>query len=97
MTPPYNKVETYESIEANSLLLTDLRANGHYSYRVKANTLYGVTEWSEPKEVQLGSPVSIADIQNTPAQPRTIYNLQGQRLSKPQRGINIIDGKKVMY
>jgi hypothetical protein len=25
-----------------------------------------------------------------------IYNLAGQRLSKPQRGINIINGKKVL-
>lgn len=25
-----------------------------------------------------------------------IYNLAGQRLSKPQKGINIIDGKKVV-
>ena len=26
-----------------------------------------------------------------------IYNLSGQRISKPQKGINIINGKKVMY
>ena len=26
----------------------------------------------------------------------TIYNLSGQRLTKPQRGVNIIDGKKVI-
>jgi len=26
-----------------------------------------------------------------------IYNLSGQRLSKPQKGINIINGKKVLY
>ena len=25
-----------------------------------------------------------------------IYNLAGQRLSKPQRGLNIIGGKKVL-
>ena len=25
-----------------------------------------------------------------------IYNLAGQRLSKPQRGINIVNGKKVV-
>ena len=27
----------------------------------------------------------------------TIFNLSGQRLSKPQRGINIIGGKKILY
>ncbi len=46
-------------------------------------------------EVWLSGPTtSITDIQNSPVQPRAIYNLQGQRLSKPQRGINIMDGKK---
>jgi hypothetical protein len=27
----------------------------------------------------------------------TVYNLAGQRLNKPQRGINIINGKKILY
>ena len=97
MPPPVSNADIYGPTEATSGHVTDLRPNGHYSYRVKAATLYGSTEWSEPKEVVLTSPVSIANMQNTPLQPRTIYNLQGQRLSKPQRGINIIDGKKVMY
>ena len=26
-----------------------------------------------------------------------IYNLSGQRISKPQKGLNIINGKKVLY
>lgn len=36
---------------------------------------------------------SAADITT---RPTTIYNLQGQPLSKPQKGINIINGKKVL-
>ena len=34
----------------------------------------------------------------TPSQKSegSIYNLSGQRLSKPQRGVNIVDGKKVV-
>lgn len=32
----------------------------------------------------------------TTSHPATIYNLKGQRLSQPQRGINIIGGKKVL-
>lgn len=35
----------------------------------------------------------IADKSSTKA----IYNLQGQRISRPQRGINIVDGKKVLF
>ena len=95
-SPVSNVAIYYEPTKATFGLFNDLRANGHYSYRVKANTLYGVTEWSEPKEVRLASTVSIADLQESPTRPRKIYNLQGQRLSKPQRGINIIDGKKVI-
>ena len=30
-------------------------------------------------------------------QSENIYNLSGQRLSKPQKGINIVNGKKVLY
>ncbi|MBQ0048541.1 MAG: M6 family metalloprotease domain-containing protein [Prevotellaceae bacterium] len=96
MPPPVSNADIYGPTEATSGNVTDLRPNGHYSYRVKATTLYGSTEWSEPKEVVLASPVSIANMQNTPLQPRTIYNLQGQLLSKPQRGISIIDGKKTV-
>lgn len=35
----------------------------------------------------------VADQSSTKA----IYNLQGQRISRPQRGINIVDGKKVLF
>ncbi|MBO5699776.1 MAG: family 20 glycosylhydrolase [Bacteroidaceae bacterium] len=31
-----------------------------------------------------------------PSQPRGIYNLHGQKLQKPQRGVNIVNGKKVI-
>ena len=26
-----------------------------------------------------------------------IYNLAGQRLSRPQKGINIVNGRKILY
>ncbi len=32
-----------------------------------------------------------------PATERRIYNLGGVRMAAPQRGLNIINGKKVMY
>ena len=37
-----------------------------------------------------------AVMDNRQTEPSRIYNLRGQRLSQPQRGLNIIDGKKVM-
>ena len=33
----------------------------------------------------------------TPHHPQGIYNLHGQKLQQPQRGVNIINGKKVMW
>ena len=38
----------------------------------------------------------INDINVNEKNDGTIYNLQGMRLQQPQRGINIINGKKVM-
>jgi hypothetical protein len=35
--------------------------------------------------------VTIGDIEDAP-----VYNLSGQRLSAPQKGINIVNGKKVI-
>jgi hypothetical protein len=40
--------------------------------------------------------VGIANVENTNAQKSVIYNLQGQRLTAPQKGVNIINGKKVL-
>ena len=88
-------VQTYDYLKSTTFPLTDLRPNGRYSYRVMANTSYGFTSWSDPVEVTLSAPTSINNTPSQPAQPRTIYNVQGQRLSKPQPGLNIIDGKKV--
>lgn len=39
---------------------------------------------------------SIRDINSTPATSHLIYNIAGQRLTTPQRGLNIVDGKKVV-
>ena len=45
-------------------------------------------------------PDAIRDVPATDSQPDStsapIYNLQGQRLSTPQRGVNIVGGKKII-
>ena len=43
------------------------------------------------------SPTAINAIETAENENTEIYNLAGQRLSKAQRGINIVNGKKVMY
>jgi hypothetical protein len=46
---------------------------------------------------RLESTTDIHGISTTPTKNNTvIYNLWGQKLAKPQKGINIINGKKVL-
>lgn len=39
----------------------------------------------------------IKNLSNSPLKGEAIYNLAGQRLNKAQKGINIVNGKKVLY
>ena len=43
-----------------------------------------------------GTPTAISEVKAQPATAGTIYNLAGQRVEKAQKGLYIIDGKKVM-
>ena len=47
-------------------------------------------------EYEITVPTALPTLKIDRTQPHFIYNLQGQRLSVLQKGINIIDGKKVM-
>ena len=68
---------------------------GQCSFGIHAFKLEGVT--IEP--IEATDPDGIDEIHNSKVtihcEASGIYNLAGQRLSKPQRGLNIIDGKKV--
>ena len=44
----------------------------------------------------LGETTSIADVSNVLSTQSSVYNIQGQRLESPQKGINIIGGRKVI-
>lgn len=49
-------------------------------------------------EPELDKPTGINDITDSMNNiPSTIYNISGQRISKIQKGLNIIDSKKVVY
>ena len=65
---------------------------GQASFGINAFKLEGVT--FEP--IAPVTPTGITDV--VPAQPvyRGIYNVRGQRLYAPQKGVNIIDGKKIL-
>ncbi len=64
------------------------------------NTLLVSPEQEEIKPAKyvysIGSTTGIEDITNVQEHQRRIYNLNGQQLRESQRGINIIDGKKVI-
>ena len=44
-----------------------------------------------------GNATGIKSLSDSPLQGETIVNLAGQRLQKMQKGINIVNGKKVLY
>jgi hypothetical protein len=44
----------------------------------------------------LGETTSIADISKMLSAQSSVYNIRGQRLESPQKGINIIGGRKVI-
>ena len=43
-----------------------------------------------------GVPVGVKDVERSLTTDQSIYNLAGQRLSKLQKGINIVNSKKVL-
>lgn len=43
------------------------------------------------------SAINSIDVNNSSSKSATIYSIDGQRLSQPKKGINIINGKKVVF
>lgn len=67
------------------------------SFTCKAGTAYlAVPTASAVKSFALNGEATAIQSVNTTASSSTIYNLAGQRLSQLQKGINIVDGKKVL-
>ena len=52
--------------------------------------------WKEFKEIVEIDPSGIDQIMSNDKNNATIFTLDGKRIKKPQKGINIIDGKKVV-
>ena len=58
---------------------------------------YKATEgWKDFNNIIEGNPTGIKAIENTQSKNTTIYDLNGVRLSEPKKGINIINGKKLV-
>ena len=81
----------YEETQVSLGIIVNL--TGQASFNINAFKLEGMTyETLTP----VGPPTGITNV--APAQPvvRGIYNLNGQRVNELQKGINIVDGKKVL-
>jgi hypothetical protein len=64
-------------------------------YRIRIN-VFEETIKGEYLGAEMPDGIEMTDEVQTATDDDAIYNLAGQRLSKPQRGLNIIGGKKVL-
>lgn len=55
-----------------------------------------VTKSASHKIVIKADPTAIGSVSATEKEPKNIYTIDGVKIKKPRRGINIIDGKKVV-
>ena len=62
-----------------------------------SKVLYEDNDWNNFRNIVEGTPTSITRVTLDKETPNTpIYDLNGRKLAEPQKGINIIDGKKVL-
>lgn len=89
---PYTVAEpTYVYIYGGETASANARAMRRAEATENALKIYGI-EWSESD-----TPTHVEAIRETsPSDMPTIYNLQGQRMQSTSRGINIVNGKKII-
>ncbi len=86
--PPDVSENTFEEVEASEVkLFVPSRSNRKY----KEHPIWGLFHI-----LDVGTGIDEIGQQTTVNRQRTIYNLAGQRLSKPQKGLNIRNGKIVL-
>ena len=88
-----------------------IEGNSSYSRAFSGNTFYNATlyvpvgtidkykatdGWKDFTYIVEGTPTGIKVIENTQNKNATVYDLNGVRLSEPKKGINILNGKKVV-
>lgn len=94
------QTQVIEDIQGTSYTLEQLTPGHTYAYRVKAIAQMRESEWSEMMKVTLpGGATAIDCVQDKAGTiyDGTIYNLTGQRVTKPTQGIYIIGGKKILF
>lgn len=89
-TPPAVTRDCFQNYEY------DFNYNATLYVPVGTSSAYASDEVWKNFLIKEGVPNAIKDITVDPNGESTIFNLQGQRLAQPQKGINIINGKKVL-
>ena len=84
--------QVYETEEV-CYLFRNLECGGYYSYKVRAVLGDYLGEWSNVVDVDLSGTTCIKDVNAGVISER--YDLQGRRVSRPARGIYILNGSKV--
>lgn len=84
--------QVYETEEV-CYLFRNLECGGCYSYKVRAVLGDYLGEWSNVVDVDLSGTTCIKDVNAGVISER--YDLQGRRVSRPARGIYILNGSKV--
>ena len=92
--------QTFSNRYATQFYLVENTAK-YANYRLTVNATNG------GNQIQMGEfqllniepvdPTGIANLNIKPQTDQRIYNLAGQRLSRVQKGINIVNGKKILY
>lgn len=96
LTPPHPRI--IDRIPTTNYTLSDLLPGHTYAFRVRACAVQGNSPWSQ--EVSVTLPGNITAIDNVfPAHQVSplIFNLAGQRVDRPIRGLYIVGGKKVLF
>ena len=81
------------TIDEQGMLTVSIQLRQMLELEVKANGLLSRTFWFfKPKDDGSG----ICELPANRQQPAACYDLQGRRLNQPQRGLNIVNGKKII-
>ena len=92
-TPEPLRDGTTWTISDDGVLSVNILLKQSLELEVKANGLLSRTFWFfKPKDDGSG----ISELQPTVPSLQRCFDLQGRRLSKPQRGLNIVNGKKII-
>ena len=85
------KSSIYEAFSGNTF------ENATLYVPVGTKEKYQATDgWKDFDYIVEGTPTGIKVIENTQKKNATVYDLNGVRLSEPKKGINIINGQKVI-